>query len=63
MGTTTTGTFLETAERHAIPFILFVTSYNVMHRIPFMWDVWEATPERIDGPSRAASYKRLYESM
>ena len=54
--------FLETAEKHNIPFILFVTSYNVMHRIPFMWDVWEATRTG-RWPISSVSYKRLYESM
>jgi peptidoglycan/xylan/chitin deacetylase (PgdA/CDA1 family) len=54
--------FLETAEKYSIPFILFVTSYNVMRRIPFMWDVWEAT--RVGRwPLSSASYKKLYESM
>jgi len=35
--------FLELAEKHDIPFILFLTSYNVIHQVPFIWDIWEAT--------------------
>jgi len=54
--------FLETAARHNIPFILFVTSYNVVHRIPFMWDVWEATRTG-RWPISSVNYKGLYESM
>ena len=54
--------FLETAERHGIPFILFVTSYNVMHRIPFMWDVWEAA-RKGRWPISSANYGKLYESV
>jgi peptidoglycan/xylan/chitin deacetylase (PgdA/CDA1 family) len=54
--------FLATAERYHIPFILFVTSYNVLHRIPFMWDVWESTRTG-RWPISSANYRKLYESI
>jgi len=54
--------FLETAEKYGIPIILFVTSYNVIHRVPFMWDVWEATRTG-RWPISSADYGKLYESV
>jgi hypothetical protein len=30
--------FLKLAERYKIPFILFVSSYNIINKIPFIWD-------------------------
>jgi peptidoglycan/xylan/chitin deacetylase (PgdA/CDA1 family) len=54
--------FLETAEQHAIPFILFLNSYNVLQRIPFIWDIWEATRAKRWSVS-SVNYQALYESL
>lgn len=54
--------FLETAEKHGVPFILFLTSYNVIHQVPFIWDVWEATRTE-KWPISSANYRKLYENM
>jgi peptidoglycan/xylan/chitin deacetylase (PgdA/CDA1 family) len=54
--------FLETAERFGIPFILFLNSYNVVHQVPFIWDIWEATRTQ-PWPVSSVSYRRLYESL
>ena len=54
--------FVETAEKHAIPFILFISSYNVIHRVPFIWDIWEASRTQ-RWPVSSVSYRRLYESL
>lgn len=35
--------FLDLADKYAVPFVLFVTSFNIRSQIPFLWDVWEAT--------------------
>jgi len=54
--------FLETAEKYGVPFILFPTSYNVIHQVPFIWDIWEVTrTER--WPISSADYRKLYESL
>jgi peptidoglycan/xylan/chitin deacetylase (PgdA/CDA1 family) len=54
--------FLETAEKHGVPFILFLTSYNVIHQIPFIWDIWEASrTEKL--PISSVDYQKLYESL
>ena len=34
--------FLPIAEKLEIPFLIFLTSYNVQHQVPFIWDLWEA---------------------
>jgi hypothetical protein len=54
--------FVETAEKHAIPFILFVTSYNVIHRVPFIWDIWEASRAQ-SWPVSSVDYGKLYGSL
>lgn len=54
--------FLEVAEKYGIPFILFIASYNVIHRLPFIWDIWEATRTSKLSTS-AADYRKLYESL
>jgi peptidoglycan/xylan/chitin deacetylase (PgdA/CDA1 family) len=54
--------FLETAERFGIPFIMFLNSYNVVHQVPFIWDIWEATRTE-PWPVSSVSYLRLYESL
>ena len=54
--------FLEVAEKYDIPFILFLTSYNVIHQVPFIWDIWEATRAE-KWPISSADYRKLYESL
>jgi peptidoglycan/xylan/chitin deacetylase (PgdA/CDA1 family) len=54
--------FLEVAEKYDIPFILFLTSYNVIHGLPFIWDIWEATRTE-KWPISSADYRKLYESL
>lgn len=54
--------FLELAEKHDIPFILFLTSYNVIHQIPFIWDIWDAT-RTADWRISSVNYLKLYENM
>lgn len=54
--------FLETAEKNGVPFILFLTSYNVIHQVPFIWDIWEATrAER--WPISSHNYQKHYEKL
>ena len=54
--------FVETAEKHAIPFILFISSYNVIHRIPFIWDIWEASRTE-KWPVSSVDYGKLYQCL
>jgi len=54
--------FVETAEKHAIPFILFISSYNVIHRVPFIWDIWEASRDQ-RWPVSSVDYGKLYQSL
>lgn len=54
--------FLELAEKHDVPFILFLNSYNIIHQVPFIWDVWEATRDEKWGFS-SAHYQSLYENL
>ena len=54
--------FLEVAEQHQIPFILFLSSYNVVHRVPFIWDIWQATCSKRWSIS-SADYRKLYENL
>lgn len=54
--------FLEIADAYEIPFIVFLNSYNVVHQVPFIWDIWEAT-RTARWPISAANYRRLYESL
>ena len=54
--------FLEVAEKYDVPFILFLTSYNVIHQVPFIWDIWEATRTEKWRIS-SADYRNLYENL
>jgi len=54
--------FLEVAEKYGVPFILFLTSYNVIHQIPFIWDIWEATRTE-KWRTSSADYRNLYENL
>lgn len=54
--------FLEIAEKYGIPFIVFLNSYNVVHQVPFIWDIWEAT-RTARWPISSANYRKLYESL
>ena len=54
--------FLETAEQFGIPFVLFLTSYNVAHQVPFIWDVWEVTRSQ-RWPISSVNYRGLYDSL
>jgi peptidoglycan/xylan/chitin deacetylase (PgdA/CDA1 family) len=54
--------FLELAEKHNIPFILFLTSYNVVNRLPFIWDIWAATRKE-RWPIVSIDYLKLYEQL
>jgi hypothetical protein len=54
--------FLESAEKYGIPFILFLTSYNVIHQVPFIWDIWDATRTE-KWPISSANYRKLYENL
>lgn len=53
---------LELAECYQIPLILFVSSYNIVHRMPFIWDIWDV---RCRGKWRfsTADYEALYEGV
>ncbi|GEM_PF-1803884 len=52
--------FLELAEKYEIPFILFANSYNIIHEIPFLWDISELNKTKL---TSAAPYKKLYENL
>jgi peptidoglycan/xylan/chitin deacetylase (PgdA/CDA1 family) len=54
--------FLEIAEKYNIPFILFITSYNIINEIPFIWDIWEASG-KIGWRMAAFDYRKLYENL
>jgi len=54
--------FLELSEKYNVPFILFLTSYNIINQTPFIWDIWEATR---DDKWRMSffNYRELYEKL
>jgi hypothetical protein len=54
--------FLEVAQKYDIPFILFLTSYNVIHQVSFIWDIWKATRAE-KWPISSADYSKLYENL
>jgi len=54
--------FLELAEKHSVPFVLFLTSYNIIHQVPFIWDIWEAT-RKTSWRISSSDYLKLYESL
>lgn len=54
--------FLELAEKHSVPFILFLTSYNIIHQVPFIWDIWEAT-RTTNWHISSYNYTKLYDSL
>lgn len=54
--------FLELATKHNIPFILFLNSFNIIHELPFIWDIWEATTSATWKMS-AFHYEELYKRL
>jgi len=55
--------FLELAEKYNTPFILFLTSYNIVSQTPFIWDIWEATRGNKLRMSYLINYRKLYEKL
>ncbi len=54
--------FLPLAERHNVPFMLFVASYNIRNQIPFVWDAWAAAKNE-PWPLSKIDYRGLYKDF
>lgn len=54
--------FLPVAERYNIPFILFVSSYNIDKQVPFLWDIAAKRKPQVN-PTFSINYRRFYENL
>ncbi|MBA7468763.1 hypothetical protein ES707_04016 [subsurface metagenome] len=54
--------FLDVAERYRVPLVLFVNSYNIVNRTPFIWDLWEVA-EKGKWRLSAFDYRKMYDKI
>ncbi len=54
--------FLPIARKHNIPFVLFVSSYNIENQVPFIWDIMEVLGKKEWGFAMD-HYQSIYEKL